>query len=144
MSDESAPTPPPMEDPSASIPPVNSGLPAPGQGKMSQKDDQTFGMLSHLLGALTSFVGPLVIWLVKREESPFVEDQGKEALNFQVTVLIGYVVSIVLSFIPFISCVTVLLFPALWITSLVFGIIGCVEANKGTVYRYPFSARFIS
>ena len=63
-----------------------------GQGKLSEKDDRTFGMLAHLLGAFTSFVGPLVIWMIKKEESPFVDDQGKEALNFQITIGLGYLV----------------------------------------------------
>lgn len=161
MSDESAPTPPPMDDASFSSPTpppppeaigasgggagsAPGGLPGPGQGKLSDKDDKLFGMLAHLLGALTSFVGPLVIWLIKKEESPFVDDQGREALNFQITVLIGFVVSFVLSFLPFVGCVTMLLFPAIGIASLIFGILGCVEANKGTAYRYPFALRLIS
>ncbi|MCB1087765.1 MAG: DUF4870 domain-containing protein [Verrucomicrobiae bacterium] len=121
-----------------------SGLPVPGQGKLSDKDDKTFGMLAHLLGALTSFVGPLVIWLIKKEESPFVSDQGREALNFQLTLLIGYVAAIILSFVPFVGCVTALLFPAIGIVGLIFGILGCLEANKGTAYRYPFAIRMIS
>ena len=131
-------TPPPMDSRAL------SGLPVPGQGKLSDKDDKTFGMLAHLLGALTSFVGPLVIWLIKKEESPFVSDQGREALNFQLTLLIGYVAAIILSFVPFVGCVTALLFPAIGIVGLIFGILGCLEANKGTAYRYPFAIRMIS
>ena len=103
-----------------------------------------FGMLAHLLGALTSFIGPLVIWLIKKEESPFVDDQGKESLNFQITVLIGYVVALVLSFVPFVGCVSVFVFPAVGLASLIFGILGCVEANNGKAYRYPFALRLIS
>lgn len=102
------------------------------------------GMLSHILGAVTSFLGPLIIWLIKKDESPFVDDQGKEALNFQITVLIGYVVAGVLSFVPFVGCLTMILFPALGITSLIFGILGGLEANKGVAYRYPFALRLIS
>lgn len=149
MSDDPVPTPPPMDDDSfgTPVPPPMidaGGLPVPGMGKLSEKDDRTFGMLAHLLGALTSFVGPLVIWLIKKDESPFVDDQGKEALNFQITVSIGYLISVVASFIPFIGCLTMLLFPVLWVFSLIFGILGCLEANRGVGYRYPFTLRLIN
>lgn len=107
-----------------------------GQGEMSEKDDKTFGMLVHLLGAFTSFVGPLVIWMIKKEESPFVDDQGKEALNFQITVMIGFVGLMV---IPFAGCLS----PAIWIAGIVFSILGCLKANEGIAYRYPFALRLI-
>jgi len=156
MSDQD--TPPPY-DPSSSTndapPPTGGGfggLPtaAPsgkvglGQGKLPEADEKMMGMLAHILGAVTSFLGPLVIWLIKKDESPFVNDQGKEALNFQITIVIGYVVAMILSFIPFVGCVTMILFPALGITSLVFGILGGLDANKGNAYRYPFALRLIS
>lgn len=144
MSDESAPTPPPMEDPTAfTPPPVNSGgptgLPVPGQGKLSEKDDKTFGMLAHLLGIFTGFVGPLVIWLIKKDESPYVDDQGKEALNFQIWVTIAAVVSY-LAIAVFIGC---LMLPAVVVLSLVFSIMGTMKANEGIAYRYPLNFRII-
>lgn len=114
-----------------------------GKGKLSEKDDRTFGMLAHLLGALTSFVGPLVIWLIKKEESPFVDDQGKESLNFQITVGIGYVVATVLGMVPVVGCVTVMLIPAIWIGGMVLSILACMKANEGVRYRYPFALRLI-
>jgi uncharacterized Tic20 family protein len=46
---------------------------------------RTFGMLCHLSGLFLGFVGPLLFWLIKREQYPFVDDQGKEALNFHIT-----------------------------------------------------------
>ena len=64
-----------------------------GQGKLSEKDDRTFGMLAQLLGAFIASGGPLVIWLIKNEESPFVDDQGKEAVNFQITMMIAALIS---------------------------------------------------
>ncbi len=114
-----------------------------GKGKMSEKDDKTFGMLAHLLGGLTSFVGPMVIWLIKKDESPFVEDQGKEALNFQITVLIALVASMILSAVPFLGCVAMLLSPAIGVAGLVFAILACLKANEGTAYRYPYALRLI-
>jgi len=96
--------PPPMEPGSAGESPADSipteapstagvGL---GQGKLAESDEKTMAMLSHILGAVTCFVGPLIIWLIKKDESPFVDDQGKEALNFQITIAIAYIVGAVL------------------------------------------------
>lgn len=115
-----------------------------GQGKLSEADDKMMGMLAHVLAIVAGFVGPLVIWLIKREESPFVNDQGKEALNFQITVTIGYVVMLVLSFIPVVGCFTSIVMVLIGIASIVFSIIGGLAANKGTAYRYPFALRLIS
>ena len=140
--------PPPIQEPTAPrsfstvAPPV--GNVALGQGKLQEADEKVMGMLSHILGAVTSFLGPLIIWLIKKDESPFVDDQGKEALNFQITIVIGYVVAGVLSLVPFVGCLTMILIPALGITSLIFGILGGLEANKGVAYRYPFALRLIS
>lgn len=160
MSDQD--TPPPMDSPSSgndAPPPVDPGLPglgglptAPppvggvglGQGRLPESDERTMGMLAHILGGVTNFLGPLIIWLIKKDESPFVNDQGKEALNFQITVAIGYLVLAVLSFIPVVGCVTSILMMAVWIAGLIFGILGGLEANKGKVYRYPFALRLIS
>ena len=119
-----------------------------GQGKLSEKDDRTFGMLAHLLGAFTSIVGPLVIWLIKKEESPFVDDQGKEAVNFQITIGLGYlvlmVISIPLGMIPVIgACALMLLWPALGVAGVIFSILGCLKANEGVLYRYPVALRLI-
>ena len=100
-------------------------------------------MLAHLLGGITCLLGPLIIWLLKKDESPFVDDQGKEAVNFQLSILIGYVIAGILSFIPIIQCFSWLLFPALAITGLIFGILAGLEANKGVVYRYAYALRFI-
>jgi uncharacterized protein len=137
--------PPPIQDPAPipmTAPPVGSvGL---GQGKLQETDEKTMGMLVHILGGVTNFLGPLIIWLIKKDESPFVDDQGKEALNFQITVCIGFVVAGILTVIPVIGCIASLLIPALWIAGLIFGILGGLEANKGIAYRYPFALRLIS
>lgn len=144
--------PPPMESaqestsvsdsiPTEAPPTAGIGL---GQGKLAENDERTMGLLSHILGAVTSFVGPLIIWLIKKEESPFVDDQGKEALNFQITILIGYVAAAIVTMIPVIGCIGALLYPVFGIVSLIFGILGGIEANKGVAYRYPFALRLIS
>lgn len=133
---EAADAPPPMETPPSFD---GGGLPLPGQGKLSEKDDKTFGMLAHLLGIFTAFLGPLIIWLIKKDDSPFVNDQGKEALNFQIVMTIGYIISSFLMSL-LIGCLT---YPAFIIVSIVFGIMGTMKANEGQAYRYPFTIRII-
>jgi uncharacterized Tic20 family protein len=110
----------------------------PGGGAVS-KDAKMWGMLCHLLGLFTSFVGPLIIWLLKKEEDPFIDDQGKEALNFQITVLIASIVSGLLC----VVCIGVFLAIAVGIVDLIFCIMATVKANGGEAYRYPVSIRLI-
>jgi hypothetical protein len=103
------------------------------------KDARTWAMLCHLLGFFTCFIGPLIIWLVKKDEDPFIDNQGKEALNFQLTVLIASIVSGLLCVI----CIGVFLAIAVGLADLIFCIMASVKANDGQAYRYPVSIRFI-
>lgn len=101
-----------------------------------------FAHLSALIGLIIPFgnvLGPLIIWQVKKAEMPFVGDQGKEALNFQITVAIAMLICIVLSFV----LIGLLLLPIVGIAALVFTIIGGIKANEGQYYRYPFALRLI-
>jgi uncharacterized protein len=111
---------------------------APMQDMPSQ-DDRTMAMIGHLLGIVIGFLGPLIIWLVKKDQSAFVDDQGKEGLNFQITVFIGWMVAFVTSFI----LIGFLLYPVLLIANVVLCILAGVAANKGERYRYPFALRLI-
>ena len=127
--------------PSPPEPPTGQGMtgegPAPSGGPPS-KDACTMAMLAHLLGIFTGFIGALIIWMVKKED-PFVDDQGKEALNFQLTLLIGYVIGVVT------SCIVIgwLILPALYVVNIIFCILGTVAANNGQKYRYPFNLRMV-
>lgn len=112
----------------------------PKRGGTDDKNARQMAMLAHLLGALVGFWGPLIIWLIKKDESPFVDDQGKEALNFQLTVLIAYVVS----GLAVCAYIGVVLLPVVWVMSLVFSIIGAMKANEGEYYRYPITIRMIT
>ena len=103
------------------------------------KDDLNMAMLCHLLAIFTTFLGPLIIWMIKKDESPFVDRHGKEALNFQLTVLIALVASGILSFL----CIGFLLMPIIWTVDLIFCIIAAVKASQGEEYRYPISIRFV-
>lgn len=103
------------------------------------KDARTMGMLAHILGIPLGFLGPLIIWLIKKDEMPFVDDQGKESLNFQITVLIAFVVSGLL------TCVFIgmFLFPVVFVGNIILCIMGAMKANNGETYRYPFALRLI-
>ncbi|MBG0828928.1 DUF4870 domain-containing protein [Planomonospora sp. ID67723] len=112
------------------------GPPAPRPGS----DDTTMAMVAHLLGLLTGFVGPLVVYLVKKDESPFAREQAAEALNFQLTLMIAYFVSLLLAF----ALIGFLLMPVIWIGSIIFMVVAAVAANRGERYRYPLNIRFVS
>ena len=103
------------------------------------KDDCNLAMIAHLLGIFTWFIGALIIWQVKKDESPFVAEQAKEALNFQITLAIAYAASFVL----IIVLIGAFLMSALWIANLAFSIIACIAASKGQNYRYPFILRLV-
>jgi uncharacterized Tic20 family protein len=109
-------------------------------GPRPGSDDTTLAMLAHLLGLLTWFVGPLVVYLAKKDESPYVRDQAAEALNFQLTLMIAYFVSWILAFI----LIGFVLMFVVWVGSIIFMIIAAVAANRGENYRYPMNIRFVS
>ena len=96
-------------------------------------------MLIYILAIFTGWLGPLILWLVKKDQSPFVNHHGKEVLNFQITLFIAYIVCALLVFVV-IGC---FLLPALLICSLVFSIMGAIAASKGQWYQFPFNIRLI-
>lgn len=96
-------------------------------------------MLAHLSGIILLVIGPLIIMLVFGPRSDFVKKQSVEALNFQIMVAIGLVISGILTVIV----IGAILLPIIWIAGIVFMIIGGLAANKGEDYRYPFSLRIV-
>lgn len=118
----------------------------PRQGEASQMTPNVWAMLCHL-SALASLVGipfgnivgPLVVWLIKKKELPIVDDQGKESLNFQITLAIAILVCIPLVFV----IVGIFLMIAVSIYGLVMVILASIQAYKGKLYRYPIKIRFI-
>lgn len=127
--------------PPAGMPVDYSAAPLAGGpyvGPPPTQDEKTMGMLAHLLGVF-GFLGPLIIWMVKKDQSPFINDQGKEALNFHLVMLIGYIVGFATTW----MCVGFFILPAVAIVSIIFSIIGAMKAKDGLAYRYPFTIRFI-
>ena len=106
---------------------------------MTDADERLWGMLGHLGGILIGFISGLIVYLIYKDRSQYLKEQGTEALNFQITMAIGYVVASVL----LVVAVGALLYPVVWIVQIVFGIIAGLAANKHQNYRYPFAIRFI-
>lgn len=134
---------------------ANPNLP-PGAGPAGVPSDaRTWNMLCHLLsltGLLTGLgfvLGPLLVWILKRDAVPSVDEHGKESLNFQITVLIGYVGVVVGGMlIGFLTCgigwyVAAAAGLVLGVVHLVLPIIASVQAFAGGSYRYPFILRLI-
>lgn len=80
-----------------------------------------------------------MIWLVFRERSRFVDDQAKEALNFQILLTIVYIVGSILIF----AVIGLVIIPIAWLLAVIFGIQGAIAANRGETYRYPFNWRIV-
>jgi uncharacterized protein len=114
------------------------------QGEPKQ-EERSLGLACHLLalaGLVVPFgnvLGPLIMWLVKKDESAFVDDQGKEALNFNITISIAGFVAFLLLFVV----IGGILLPIIGIFWLVMTIIAAVKANGGERYRYPLTIRLI-
>lgn len=133
------------EPPATAVPPVNAQ--PTEMSKEVNRDARMWAMFCHLVGLAALFpipifggaIGALIIWQVKKDEFPFVDEQGKEALNFQISILI-YVSVAALTL-----CVGIgaLLVPAVMIFDIVFVIIAAIKANDGFHYRYPLCCRFI-
>jgi len=128
-----------------SVPPSDvSTPPLPSSTSPSAEERQwaLFAHLSALIGFIIPFgsiIGPLIIWQIKKNEMPFVDDQGREALNFQITMAIAVLVCIVLM-------VVLIGFLLIWIVGLLdllFIIIAALAANNGQAYRYPFTLRLV-
>ncbi|GAA4729447.1 DUF4870 domain-containing protein [Isoptericola chiayiensis] len=127
--------------------------PPPGAGgfegprPLSRSDERTWAIFAHLgpllVGVLTvgwlAFVAPLVIWLVLRDRSTYVANQAKEALNFQLTLLIGTVIGYLLTWI----LVGFLILGVVWVFGIVFAIIAALAVNRYEDFEYPLTLRLV-
>lgn len=114
--------------------------PAPGVGgaMASTADDRTMGVLCHVLSLFTGFLGPLIVWLIKRDQSPFVDHHGKQALNFCISMLIYWMIA----FISLFVLIGFILLPVLFVWGIVMPIVAAASANRGELYRYPLTIPF--
>jgi uncharacterized Tic20 family protein len=102
-------------------------------------------MLTHLSGIIFGFIVPLIVWLVNKENAAksYLTTEAKEALNFQLTILIGYVICWFLTMTIFLAIIGGPLWLILWIVNLVFCIVAAMAVNSKGSYRYPFALRLI-
>ena len=120
-------------------------IPRRYSAQLLEDQARTWAMICHLsafVGIIIPFgsiIAPLVIWLIKRKESPFIDDQGKEALNFQISMIIYAVISWILVTI----FIGYLLLFAVGIFDIVMVIMAALKANEGEMFRYPLCIRFI-
>ncbi len=115
-------------------------------GGIPSKEARRWASLCHiialvgLIGNGVGFVlGPLVVWLIKRDDDPFIDEQGKEALNFQITMVIAALVSLLLT----VVVIGLFLVISVGLVMVIFPIIAAVKASNGEHYRYPFTIRFL-
>jgi len=120
---------------------------SPGSKEIN-KEARMWAMFCHLAGlcalipivpVIGGVIGPLIIWQIKKDDNPYIDEQGKEAVNFQISMLMYFIASIFLC----IVCVGAFLVVATIFVFFVFLLIAAVKANNGYHYRYPLTIRFI-
>ena len=150
MPDDLPPLPPPVPNPP---PPALLAAPPPGAIAGLPAEEKQWAMFVHLsalLCMLTAVPGlgivpPLILWTLKKDTMPFVNDQGKEAMNFQILPAIGVAVGWLLTLTCFgFPCLGVPILGLILMGSAVLGLIASVKAAEGVPYRYPLSLRLIS
>ena len=104
-------------------------------------EEKNISTITHLGGTVFFFIPALIVWILKKEDSAYIADQAKEALNFQITIGIAMFVSTyILSWI----LIGLALIPIIWVTNIVFCIIAAISTSKGETYRYPICLRLIN
>jgi uncharacterized Tic20 family protein len=114
--------------------------------EVPSKEQRNWAMFAHLssfAGHVIPFGhigGPLLVWLLKKDEMPFLNDQGKESLNFQITMTFAFIVAALSLFV----LVGFVLLPAVWLFDVIMTIIATVKASEGVAYRYPLCLRLVN
>ncbi|MDR7384605.1 DUF4870 domain-containing protein [Promicromonospora iranensis] len=120
-------------------PPYGPGAPYQPQ-PLNPSDERMWTVFAQIGPVLLSFIAPLVIWLVFRDRSRFVDQEGKEALNFQITLIFVHIACAIISVVTFgLGSIVYVVF----IAAVVFMILAAVENSKGAPYRYPLNIRLI-
>jgi len=113
-----------------------SGIVADG---LPSRDDCNLAMLAHFLVIVTGFIGPLLIWLFKRDEGGYLERQAREALNFGITLSLFGLLAFLLSFL----IIGFFLYPILFLMGLILPVIAAVKTAKGEDFHYPIAIRLV-
>ena len=118
---------------------MTSATPQPAPAApLSEVEDRQWASFAHL-GGIIGFLPALIIWLVFKDRGAFTNTEGKEALNFQITIVIAYIIGSILSVIVIGFLITL----AAWVVAIIFSILGFLKAKDGVHYRYPFALRLI-
>lgn len=140
-----------MNETTPGTPPPTASAGTPGA------DERLWALFAHLsilLGGIVTggwgfsigcFLGPLIIWIIKKDTMPFVNDQAKEALNFAITIaIIGFaLLMLTILSLGIGAILTIPLLLVVGIGALVLVIIAAVKANEGVAYRYPLTLRLV-
>jgi len=110
-----------------------------GVFNMVSNDDRLFAALIYVISFFTAFIGPIIIWLLKKDSSEFVDYHGRQYLNF----LISYTIYGIIAGIAVVIFIGFVLLPIVGIVAFVFTIIGAVKAYEGEYYRMPFIFRIL-
>jgi uncharacterized Tic20 family protein len=104
-------------------------------------DERTLAVLAHILSIVPGIgiLGPLIIYLIRRDGPAFVTENAKESLNFQITVYVFYVIGWLLMWIG----IGFLILGGLWFVNLILVIVAAVQVSENKIYRYPFNLRLI-
>lgn len=103
-------------------------------------DDKNIATITHLGGIVFSFIPALIVWLLKKDENEYITEQSKEALNFQITILLAQFIAGILVWL----LIGIVLIPIIWLFNVVLCIIAAISTSKGEAYRYPFTLRLIN
>ncbi|WP_061962382.1 DUF4870 domain-containing protein [Demequina flava] len=95
------------------------------------------------LTVFTGFLLPLIFWLVSKDQSPFADKEGKNALNFGILITIGYLVSTIIGIIPIIGLLSFVIWLAVLVVGVIFGIQAFQAVNKGNSYKFPFNIELV-
>ncbi len=143
-----------QQDPLGAVPPPASAPQPETLASGISAEQRQWAMFSHLsaltgifTGGLGCILGPLIIWLIQKDKMPFVDDQAKEALNFNITVGIASLVLVVVGTLLMIILIGVLFYIAalgVGIYWLVMTVIATIKSNEGIAYRYPLTLRLVS
>jgi uncharacterized protein len=112
---------------------------AAGQAPVSESDEKTWGIISHISIPFFGFIGPLIAYLIYKDRSAWLKDVTTEALNFSILYSIAYVISVI----TIMFVIGLILWPLVFIVALIFCILGTIAANKHEFYKYPINIRFI-
>lgn len=103
-------------------------------------DEKNIATVTHLAGTIFLFIPALIVWILKKDDSAYIADQAKEALNFQITIAIAMFVANILIWI----LVGLALIPIIWIANIILCILAAIASSKGETYRYPICLRLIN